>query len=50
MSSLPTYDLSILYTTLSHNLIKKKLINLIESTFQREGTLYLACNDKNAFR
>ena len=25
------------------------LINLFETTFQREGTLYLACNDKIAF-
>ena len=32
-SSLSTYDFSTLYTTLPHNLIKKKLINLIESTF-----------------
>ena len=48
-SSLSTYDFSTLYTTLPHNLIKKKLINLIETTFQREGTIYLACNDKIAF-
>ena len=34
---------------LPHNLIQKKLINLIETTFQREGTLYLACYDKIAF-
>ena len=38
-----TYDFSTLYTTLPLNLTKKKLINLIETTFQREGTLYLAC-------
>ena len=48
-SSVSTYDFSTLYTTLPHNLIKRKLINLIETTFQREGTLYLACNDKIAF-
>ena len=48
-SSLSTYGFSTLYTTLPHNLIKKKLINLIETTFQREGTLYLDCNDKIAF-
>ena len=41
--------LSTLYTTLHHNLIKEKLIDLIERTFQREGSLYLACNDRNAF-
>ena len=46
---LSTYDLSTLYTTLPHNLIKEKLTELIEQTFNREGSLYLACNDKNAF-
>ena len=35
-SGLSTYDFSTLYTTLSQ-------------TFNREGSLYLACNDKNAF-
>ena len=48
-SSLSTYDFCTLYTTLPRNLIKKKLINLTETTFQRESTLYLACNDKIAF-
>ena len=47
--SLSTYDFSTLYTTLRHNLIKEKLTELIEQTFNREGSLYLACNDKNAF-
>ena len=37
-----------LYTTLPHNLIKEKLTELIEQTFHRGGSLYLACNDKNA--
>ena len=36
---LSTYDCSTLYTTLPHNLIKDKLIYLIERT----------CNDRNAF-
>ena len=40
---------STLYTTLPHNLIKDKLVDLIERTLQREGSLYSACNDKNAF-
>ena len=40
---------STLYTTLPHNLIKDKLIDLIEKTFQREGSPYLACNGRNAF-
>ena len=48
-SCLSTYDLSTPYTTLPHNLIKEKLIELIEQTFNREGSLHLACNDKNAF-
>ena len=48
-SGLSTYDFSTLYTTLPHNLIKVKLTELIEQTFNREGSLNLACNDKNAF-
>ena len=44
-----TYDFSSLYTTLPHNLIKDKLIDLIERTFQRKGSPYLACKDRNAF-
>ena len=48
-TSLSTYDFSTLYTTLPHNLIKDKRIDLIERTFQREGSPYLACNDRNAF-
>ena len=48
-TSLSTYDFSTLYTTLPHNSIKDKLIDLIERTFQREGSPYLACNDRNAF-
>ena len=47
-SSLFTYDFSTLYTTLPH-LIKDKLVDLIERTFQRKGSLYIACNDRNAF-
>ena len=33
--SLYTYDLSTLYTTLPHNLIKEKLLDLIEWIFKR---------------
>ena len=36
-----TYDFSSLYTTLPHNLIKDKLIDLIENTFQRKALLTL---------
>ena len=43
-----TYGFSTLYTTLPHNFIKDKLIDVIERTFQREGSPYLACNDRNA--
>ena len=48
-SGVSTYDFSTLYTTLPHNLIKEKLTKLIEQTFNREGSLYLACNDKMPF-
>ena len=48
-SGLSTYDFSTPYTTLPHNLFKEKLTELIEQTFDREGSLYLGCNDKNAF-
>ena len=51
-TSLSTYDFTTLYTTLPHNLIKDKLIDLIKRTFKIhdiEGSPYLACNDKNAF-
>ena len=44
-----TYDFSTLYTTLPHNLIKDKLIDLIVRTFNRECSPYLVCNDRNAF-
>ena len=49
LHSLSTFDCSPLYTTLPHNLIKDKFIDLIERTFEREGSPYLACNDLNAF-
>ena len=48
MTSLSAYDFSTLYTTLPHNLIRDKRIDRIERTFQREGSSYLACNDRNA--
>ena len=48
-TSLSTYDFSTLYTTLPHNLIKEKLINLIEWTFKKEGSPYIACNERQAF-
>ena len=48
-TSLSTYDFSTLYTTLPQNLIKEKLIILIEWTFKREGSSYIACNERQAF-
>ena len=48
-TSLSIYDFSTLFTTLPHNLIKEKLIKLIEWTFNREGSPYIACNERQAF-
>ena len=50
-TSLSTYDFSTLYTTVPHNLIKDKLIDLIERTFnrERESSPYFACNDRMHF-
>ena len=48
-TSLSTYDFSTLYTTLPHNRILYKSVDLIERIFQREGSPYLACNDRNTF-
>ena len=48
-TSLSTYDFSTLYTTLPHHLIQDKRIGLIERTFNRESSPYLAYNDRNAF-
>ena len=42
VTSLSTYDFTILYTTLPHNLMKEKLLDLLECAFKNEGTLYLA--------
>ena len=50
MISLSTCDFFTLYTTLPHNLIKEKLLDLIERSYKNVGTLYLAAsNDKIAF-
>ena len=48
-TSFSTYYFSTLYTTLAHNLIKEKLLDLIERFYKQECKLYLACNDKKAF-
>ena len=48
-TSLSTYDFSTLYTTLPHDLIKEKLRKLIVWTFKREGSPYIACNERQIF-
>ena len=48
-TTLSTYGFSTLYTTLPHNLIKEKLINVTEWTFKKEGSPYIACNERQAF-
>ena len=45
-TGLPTYDFYTLHTALPHTLIKD---SLIERTFQRDGSTYLACNESNMF-
>ena len=47
--SLSTYDFFILYATLSHDLIKEKIVNLIEWTFKRDGSPYITYNERQAF-
>ena len=37
VTSLSTYECSTLYTTLPHNLIKEKLLELIERIFYKKG-------------
>ena len=48
-SKLSTYDFSTLYTTLPHQLIKDKLIDLINRTFIRKNTQCLVCNEECVF-
>ena len=48
-STISTYDFSMIYTTLPHNLIRNQLVDLIENTFRREEVLYLACDEEHAF-
>ena len=45
-SCLSTYDLSICYTTLPNKLLKDSFQALIERTFIRGNSSYLACNEK----
>ena len=48
-SGLSACDFSALYTTLPRGLIKEKLTELIEQTFNREDSLCLACGGRGAF-
>ena len=48
-AGLSACDFSNLYTTLPHNLIKDRLIDLVEGAFQREGSPCLACGGGGAF-
>ena len=41
-SGLSTYDFSAVYTTLPHNFIEDKLVDLTERAFQREFSLHIA--------
>ena len=47
MTILSTYDFSTLYTRLPHNLIKERLLNLIEHAYKKfyknEGNTALSC-------
>ena len=47
-STISTYDFSTFYTTSPHDLIKNRLVDLIENTFRRE-VLHLACNEERTF-
>ena len=49
VTSLSTYDFSTLYTTSPNNLIKEKLINLIEWTFKRECSRILPITKDRLF-
>ena len=48
-TSLSTYDFSTLYTTLPNNSIEENLINLIEWTFKKESSPYIAYNERQGF-
>ena len=48
-TSLSTYAFSTLCTTFPCDLIENKLIYLIERTFKREGSPYLARNNRKHF-
>ena len=47
-TSLSTYGIWTLHTTLPYMLIRVKHLDLIECIFKRDGTLYLACKERTA--
>ena len=47
VDSISSYDFSTLYTSLPHDLIKQKLILLIQKSFNK--STYMACNTEKAF-
>ena len=47
---LSTYDFSTLYTTLPHNLIKEKLLDLIERTLKVSYTLLVMIRERFSLR
>ena len=48
-SSVSTVDFSTPYTTLLYNRINENLLEFIEQTFNREGSLHLVCNEIHTF-
>ena len=48
-SSLSTSDFSTVYSICPNNRIKDKLVDLMKELSKREGSLQIACNDRNAF-
>ena len=48
-NSVDSYDFSTLYTTLPHNLIKKKFLYLIKWSFEKSHCNFICCNSFKAF-
>ena len=48
-SQVSSFDFSTLYTSLPHDLIKTKVLSLVNWCFNRESKTYLCTSDKGAF-
>ena len=48
-SQVSAFDFSTLYTSLSHDLIKAKVLSLVKWCFNRESKTYLCMSDKAGF-